>query len=1051
MLNIWNQPSGYEFIYTYQENGVTKTTLEFPERTSLDIDLPIDPLADLTGVTFSIISGKLPGGLRLIYNTVQEKWLIVGSTFEVSRSVKNTFVIRAKKDNEVSDRTFAITVAGPDSPQWVTPGQDPNISVRDYSPTQTFNPGAVIRYNNKEYLVIKTATGITPPNLEYYETFTQPSGQLPVGPYTVRISNIVQVKRTSNICTAITEIPHNFLYGNRVDIVCSDGTFNINGAELLQPEVNPGDSEETYNQRLRTEIVYRRPGADTPLKSSIGTVTLKNQPLTFVLDNSLVDFQLQAVDNDLSSGQILEYFIADGDGDLPPGLTLDTNGRIYGIVDPILNLDLTAREGFYDTNLFDAYPYDFGTRPNISDPNYLNVVTPRKLNRNYEFIVSVTDGETVSKRRFRIFVVGDDFLRSDNTIVQIGNSAFTGDATYLRAPIWLSASNLGLRRANNYITISLDTFDPNPAIGPVTYSLRTINPDLTASRLPDGLFLDANNGEIFGFIPYQPAITKNFKFTIDAIKYDKEDLTEIEIIIVVAADAPVGQNFLRILPLPSEDPSFLIGDTIRIGPTVYTVDGYISEDILGGDYAELKLKENLITNIIDGYEIRKSYFQPVSEEFSTQRSAKTFDIAILGEVDSVINFLTDADLGDIRPSYPSILKVEARTTVPNAILRYSLVDGQLPSGLTLSETGNIIGKINQFRSNSISGFTLFDYGDNVTTFDGNTTTFDRVYKFTINAQDQFRFSSVNREFLLRVGASDLTLYSNIYTKPLPKKEKRDLFYNFINDTTIFTPDKIYRLGDPEYGIQTDLKMLIYAGIESKEMANYIGAISKNAKRKRFKIGGTKKAIAKQQGSNAIIYEVIYLEVIDGYETAKGSVSNRIKLSNDTNSPVKINQTKRDPVTGKLGTVSNGAVTYENSFVNDKMNEQAYDRFDPIRTPVTIDSRNIKISGDDLEYVYPSSIKNIRKNISEVGITENDFLPLWMVTPQDNRTAATGFVKAIPICYCLPGEGTFILENITNSNFDFRQLDFEIDRFIIDSDLNEVQEKYLKFVDFKYNI
>lgn len=1051
MLNIWNQPSGYEFIYTYQEDGETKTTLEFPERTSFVINLPIDPLANLTGVNFSIISGKIPSGLRLTYDNNLSKWVIKGSAFEVAGTTKSTFVIRAEKNSEVSDRTYSITIAGPDSPQWITPGQDPNLSVRDYTPTQTYPVGTVVRYNNNEYLVIKTATGITPPNTEYYDNFVQPSGQLPVGPYTIRIANISQISRLDNICTLITENPHNFLAGNRVDIVCSDGSFTAVSAELLQPAVNFDDTEESYNQRLRTEIVYRRPGTNLTLTSAFGTVTLKNEPLTFILDNSLVDFQLQAVDNDLSSGQTLEYFIADGDGQLPPGLALEPNGRIYGIVDPILNLDLTAREGFYDTNLFDAYPYDFGTRPNISDPNFLSVVTPRKLNRNYEFIVSVTDGETITRRRFRIFVVGDDFLRSDNTIVQIGNSAFTSDSTYLRAPIWLSASNLGLRRANNYVTISLETFDPNPAIGPVNYSLRTLNPDLTPSRLPDGLFLDTVTGEIFGFIPYQPAITKEFKFTLDAIKYDKEDITEVEIIITVVADAPVGQNFLRILPLPAEDPSLLIGDTIRIGPTIYTIDGYISEEVLGGEYAELKLKENLITNVIDGFEIRKTYFQPVSVEFSTQRSAKTFEIAVLGEVDSVIGFITDSDLGNIRPSYPSILKVEARTTVPNAILKYKIVEGSLPSGLTLSETGNIIGKINQFRANSVSGFTLFDYSTGVTTFDGDTTTVDRVYKFTVNAEDQFRFSSVDREFFLRVGSSDLTLYSNIYTKPLPKKEKRDLFYNFINDTTIFTPDKIYRLGDPEYGIQTDLKMLIYAGIESKQMAEYIGAISKNVRRKRFKIGNIKKAIAKLQGSNNVLYEVIYLEIIDDYENAKGSAANRIKLSNGINDPVKINQTKRDPVNGKLGTVANGSTTYENSQIENKMNEEVYDRFSPVRTPITIDGRNIKVSGDDLEYVYPTSIKNIRQNISGVGATENDFLPLWMVTPQDNRTAATGFVKAIPICYCLPGEGTFILENIQNSGFDFRQLDFEIDRFIIDSDINEVQDKYLKFVDFKYNI
>jgi hypothetical protein len=287
---------------------------------------------------------------------------------------------------------------------------------------------------------------------------------------------------------------------------------------------------------------------------------------------------------------------------------------------------------------------------------------------------------------------------------------------------------------------------------------------------------------------------------------------------------------------------------------------------------------------------------------------------------------------------------------------------------------------------------------------------------------------------------------------LPKQAKRELFYNFINDTTVFTPEKIYRLGDPYYGLQTELKMLIYAGIESKAMPEYIAAISKNIRRKRYRIGNLKKAVAKTQGTNNIVYEVIYLEILDNYEIANKSAASRIKLDQGVNSPTKINQATRNPVDGRLGSVDgSGVVTYDNPYTNNKLNEQAFDRFSPTVTPLTIDTANVMVSGDDTEYVYPSSIKNVRANIAQVGLTENEFLPLWMTTPQDSRTAATGFVKAVPLCYCKPGEGQYILYNINNRSFDFNQLDFEIDRFIIDSDINDVQEKYLKFSDARYNI
>lgn len=1037
MLNIWNQPSGYSFS-------------AYSERQIQQIPLPIIPGTDLTGITIEVIAGKLPAGLRVVYSSALATWIILGSPLEVSTNTTSTFVLRAKKNSDISDRTFSMTIVGPDAPVWITPGENPDLQIFDYDPIETYIPNTVIRYNNVLYITTTTATGVTPPNSSYYQIFSEPSNLLPVGPVTVRSSSVISASRTNNLVTLTTPYEHGFIFGNKVNVTTSLAKINSSQVEVLQPLPLPGENYDDYLDRTRSTITYNKLGTNFSSQTITGTATLIKDPLTFVLDNSPVDFQLQATDTDLSSNDSLEYFIADGDGELPPGLNLSLSGRITGFIDPILALDITARTGFYDTNLFDAYPYDFGKRPNIGEEDYLNVVTPRKLNRNYEFIVSVSDGESVSRRRFRIYVVGDDFLRTDNTIMKVGDGAYTADATYLRAPIWLSAANLGLRRANNYVTILLDVFDPNPDIGPVRYQLADLNDDLTPSILPEGLYIDPETAEIFGFAPYQPAITKEYKFTVNAIKYDKENLTEVEVTIVVADDALIGQNFIKILPLPQEDVNLLIGDVIRIGPNIYTIKEYISNDVIGGTASLLKFQENLNTNVLDGLIIRKLYNQSV-DDFSFRIAPKTFTIAVLGEVESVIKFTTDTVLGSIKPSFPSNFFVEATTTVPNAVLRYTLVDGRLPEGLTLKSSGIIEGKVNQFRENSVSGFTLFDGGS--TTFDNDLLTIDRSYRFIVNAQDQFRYSSVNKEFVITISEGTLTLYSNIYTKPLPKQEKRDLFYNFINDTTIFTPEKIYRLGDPNYGLQTELRMLIYAGIESKQMPVYISAISKNIKRKRYRIGELKKAVAKNQGTNSIIYEIIYLEILDNYEIGNKSASDKIKLSNNINSPLKINQARRNPVDGKLGTYNSntGITTYENTYVNEKLNAQAIDRFSPADTPVTIDTANVNISGEDFEFVYPSSIKNIRKNISTVGLTENEFLPLWMTTPQDNRTAATGFVKAVPLCYCKPGEGQFVYDNIVNNGFDFGQLDFEIDRFIIDSDINDVQEKYLKFSNARYNI
>ena len=194
------------------------------------------------------------------------------------------------------------------------------------------------------------------------------------------------------------------------------------------------------------------------------------------------------------------------------------------------------------------------------------------------------------------------------------------------------------------------------------------------------------------------------------------------------------------------------------------------------------------------------------------------------------------------------------------------------------------------------------------------------------------------------------------------------------------------------------------------------------------------------GSDDILYETIYLEVFDEYEIENKSAPTRIKLKRNSNSPVRINQSRINVADGILSTGENLA----------KLNEDKK-RLRPGKETITIDRNSLHVSGRDLEYIYPSSVTNMRNNIAQVGDTENAFLPLWMLTSPDNRTAASGFIKAVPICYCKPGEADFVLQNIVQSGFDFTDLDYEIDRFIIDATTGSNEEKYLKFPVHKYNV
>ena len=64
--------------------------------------------------------------------------------------------------------------------------------------------------------------------------------------------------------------------------------------------------------------------------------------------------------------------------------------------------------------------------------------------------------------------------------------------------------------------------------------------------------------------------------------------------------------------------------------------------------------------------------------------------------------------------------------------------------------------------------------------------------------------------------------------------------------------------------------------------------------------------------------------------------------------------------------------------------------------------------------------------------------------QADTGAPLGFIKAVPICYAMPGFGATIVKKIKLTGFDFKLLDFEVDRLIVEETLESNTAKYLKF-------
>ena len=782
-------------------------------------------------------------------------------------------------------------------------------------------------------------------------------------------------------------------------------------------------------------------GADGPeFITPEGELDVGTNHQYFALDSSYVNYQIQAVDFDTAVGQKLTFFISGGE--LPPGLILTDDGRIVGFVQPALSIKPEDGDGTYDNTLYDNVAFDFAYRPTNGYDSYifdskffdysLASSLPKKLNRNYEFVVSVTDGDVVSRRTFKIFVVGDDYFRADNTVWLTDSGLFTADVTYLRAPIWITSADLGTYRANNYITIKLDTYDTND----VLYSL------VTPNGLPPGMNFDQQTADIYGRVPYQPAITKTYTFTVTATRISEK----INIAEYAVDPVNAGSNLNSIVIDRITYPDIV---NVLDKLTSINIDGRIIDPVYISSIdtsVPTEVTINLSTPVVitSSTIVLLDYVASVGEEAV---SSRTFTLRIIGEVDSVITWDTDPDLGSINANFVSTLSVSATTTIPNAIVLYTVTSGSLPPGLSLDLSGEIVGKVNQFANLELGtlGLTTFNADQTLhptssgdpTTFDAGTTTVDRVYTFTVQARDITGYSATTRTFTITVDTPNTIVYSNIRTRPFLPMAQRALWQDFINNPSVFTPSSIYRSNDPSFGVQTELNMIVYAGIETTEAAKYISAMGLNHKRKRFQFGEVKKAVAYNPGTTTPVYEVVYVEMIDPLEINGKRLPNKLE---------------------RLGLQSN-TITVDNS--NALWSRRTEDLVFPApdaQRPnpfMTIDSTGYQASNANPGTYYPNSISNWQDNIqywtddNGNGLaSERNYLPLWMRSIQPGSKQELGFQLAVPLCFCKNGTADAIVLNIKNylntTNFKFNLIDYTVDRFIIDSVTGTTSDKYLVF-------
>jgi hypothetical protein len=578
----------------------------------------------------------------------------------------------------------------------------------------------------------------------------------------------------------------------------------------------------------------------------------------FALNRQWVDYQLLATPTLAPDSTNIRFFIPENGGELPPGIMLNQEGVLSGFLTDSLIFDGSISDtGGYDEEAYDGYTYDHGAVA------FDSIGVPKI----YQFKVTASDGVSAADRLFKILVVSPDMIRDPSRVqMNLETGLITTNSNYLPPPQFIKGNDLGVARAENNETFDVSAYNGYPLLGDLTY--RIVSGDTALTQLPEFMRLDANQGIIYGYIPYQPAYTQNYQLTINAVR----------------------------------------------------------------TYSGVRV---ITTN--------------------------TFTLAIKGAVESSIEWVSTSSLGSVVAGEPSELAVVARQINSEYSIKYAQTSGTIPPGLTLERDGSLSGSV--------------DYESTGT------------FTFGVSAQDVHELSAIEREFTLNVESYNNKKYTKAWVRPFMTLEKRATFRDFMSDLFTFPQASMYRYFDPNFGVQTEIKMVLEFGIEQQNLADYIPALRENFYRRRFYFGDLKVAVAKTPTGDAV-YEVVYVDIVD----------NMKQLNAGTN----------------LGSVSR--VLYTNN-----------------------------------DIYYPSSIDNMRYQLEHITLNDTDFIttdehnmPLFMRTAQEGDYRPAGYMHVLPLCYVLPGEGQKIISRINLTGFNFKQFDMDIDRLILDNTLDNSTAKYLLF-------
>ena len=734
-----------------------------------------------------------------------------------------------------------------------------------------------------------------------------------------------------------------------------------------------------------------------------------------------------------------------------------TSGKLATINErEYYSLQLTATDSDGDTLTYSKISGEFPSGIDISSTGLLHGTPFEVADRSlHTFTIRVTDGTNVADRTFSLEIIGADSPTFSTASGQLDLADSTRPSNF-----WVLDGS--------EVQFQMEAVDSDTATG------QTLVYDITEGSLPPGVTMstsglisgtvqlaDAGLGNIGGYagdetyddFVYDRTVTSksrsvNYEFIV-RVTDGTNSVTQVNSIFVYTADffrvdndrltcdMKTYNDFPLLMSLSANRrPIFLTGTnlgTVRHNNNVNIKIDVVDFDPLQADLEYTIVEGSLPTGLsidLNSGEITGTLPNQTAIETTSNftvranRVASTgvnvftdqnFSLKVIGDVDIGLAFITDSDLGTITPGFPSLLSVEAQSDNTNRVITYQITEGSLPTGLTLSEQGNIVGVIKS------AEFTKLDA--NEVTFDSNTTSFDRKYTFTISASDQYQSQATSKEFNITVSLpysktyGNLNVRGNISNKTNSLSDK-DLFYQISQDPNINNSDNVFRPDDPKFGMPDSVNMLLLSGLESKTLTAIQNQMELNHEPKTFYLGDVKTAVAKDNDST--VYEVVYIEVKDPLVNNDGiAVSKSITLRNDIAQPM-------------IGPRADDLYLHTNTNIYD----------------VTTDGGlSFSIAGSKIRYanplsadvgffekVYPNAVANMQTQMKSLGHKDYVHLPLWMRTAQTTTGVPLGYTPAIVIAYCKPGKANFVKKRIADKAIDFKKIKFVVDRYIVDSSL-----------------